>query len=96
MIQMRPRSVFQPGYAGGKMFVGVSDSLVVFLAIFVFVGVRIGIAAAPKLFDETFPLVIGFQFLKRFALFVSDDVSDVLVEPVLVGFLQLSWSFGKV
>jgi hypothetical protein len=39
-------------YARGKVLVGIGDSFVVFLAVFVFVGVRIGIATAPKLFDD--------------------------------------------
>src|SRR5215831_1041737 len=71
------------------MLVRVGDAFVVFLAIFVFVGVRIGITASPELFDETFPFIIRLQFFEGFALFVGDDIGDVFVEPVLVGLFQL-------
>src|SRR5258707_6430280 len=57
-----------PGNAGSEMLVRISDALVVFLAKFVFVRVRIGIAAAPELFDKAFPLVVSRKFLKSFAL----------------------------
>src|SRR5204862_2544020 len=78
------------GNAGSVMLVRVGDAFVVFLAIFVFVGVRVGIAAPPEFFDEPFTLVVGFQFLPGLALFVRDDIGHVLVEPVFVGFFQLN------
>src|SRR5581483_1558411 len=74
--------------AGSIVLVGVGDTLVVFLAILVFVGVRIGIAPAPKFFNEALALVVGFQLLKSFPLFVGDDVSDVFFEPILVSLFQ--------
>ena len=85
---MRPRSVFQPGMPEAKCLVRVGDALVILFAEFVFVRVRIGIAAAPEFFDEVFALVVGGQFLKGFSFFVGDDVGDVLVEPVFVSLLQ--------
>src|SRR6266478_3169890 len=74
--------------AGRVMFVGIGDALVVLLAIFVFVGVRIGIAPAPEFFDETLALVVGLEFLESFALFVGDDVGDVFVQPVFVNLFE--------
>src|ERR1043166_863827 len=70
--------------------VRISDAFVVFLAVLVFVGVRIRIATAPELFDESLAFIVGFQLLERLALFVRDDVCDVFVQPILVGLLQLS------
>ena len=68
------------------VLVGVSDALVVFLAKFVFVGVRIRIAPPPEFFDKPFALVVSFQLLESFALFVGDDVRDVFFQPILVRF----------
>src|SRR3954462_879988 len=76
------------GNAGGVVLVRVGDAFVVFLAIFIFIGVRIRIAPAPEFFDEPFAFFVGFEFLERLPLFIGDDVGDVLVEPVLVGLLQ--------
>ncbi len=70
------------------MLVSIGDALVVFLAEFVFVRVRIGIAAAPELFDKPFALVVGRKFLESFALFFGDDVSDVFLEPIFVSLFQ--------
>src|SRR6266850_1644101 len=76
------------GNARRIVFVGIGDALVVLLTKLVFIGVRIGIAPAPELFDETFALVVGFKLLERLALFVSDDVRDVFVQPILVSLFQ--------
>src|SRR5713226_2116059 len=75
--------------AGSVMLVSIGDALVVFLAEFVFVGVRIGIAAAPELFDKALPLVVSRELLESFSLLVGDDVSDVFLEPILVSLFQL-------
>ena len=64
------------------MLVGVSDPLVMFFAIFVLVGVRIGIAAQPELLDELLALFVGGELLESRPLLVRDDVGDVLVEPL--------------
>src|SRR6266404_3030638 len=76
------------GNAGRIMFVGIGDALVVLLTKLVFISVWIGIAPAPELFDETLTLVVGFELLERLALFISDDVRDVLVQPILVSLFQ--------
>ena len=71
------------------MLVGVSDALVIFLAILVFVGVGIGIAAAPKLLDKALALIVGLELLEGLPLLIGDDVSDVLFQPILVSLIQL-------
>ena len=76
------------GNAGRKMLVSVGNAFVVLLAIFIFVGVGIRIAAAPEVFDETFALVVRLQFLKGLSFVIRDDVSDVFFEPVLIGLFQ--------
>src|SRR5438046_5298794 len=76
------------GNAGSEMLVSIGNALVVFLAKFVFVRVRIGIAAAPELFDKPFALVVGRKFLESFALFFGDDVGDVFLEPIFVSLFQ--------
>src|SRR5580765_1175371 len=84
-----PAAICSPaGNARGKMFVGVSDPLVIFLAIFVFVSIGIGIASPPKFFDKAFAFVVGCQLLESLSLLIGDDVGDVLVQPVLVGSFQ--------
>src|SRR5216684_4185760 len=77
-----------PRNARGVMLVSIGDSLVVFFAKLVFIGVWIWITAAPELFNETFALVVGFELLERLPLFVSDNVGDVFVQPVLVSLLK--------
>src|SRR6266850_2056729 len=88
------------GNAGSVMLIGIGDALVVLLAIFVFVGVRIGIAPAPEFFDEALALVVGFQLPESFSLFVGDDVGDVFVQPVFVSLLKfrlyIAWLLGGV
>jgi hypothetical protein len=76
------------GDAGSIMLVGISYALVVLLAKFVLISVRIGIATAPELFNETLALVVGLQLLKGLPFFVSDDVGNVFVLPILVSLLE--------
>src|SRR5688572_21544124 len=79
---------FPPGDTGAEVLVGVSYALVIFLFKFVLVGVRIRVTAAPEFLDEAFALVVVSQFFESLSLFVGDDVSNVFIEPVFVGFLQ--------
>ncbi len=72
------------GHAGGEMLVGVGDALVVLFLIFVLFGVGGGIAALPEGFNEVVALFVVRELLEGGALFVGDDVDDVLVEPLLV------------
>ena len=74
------------GNARREMFVRVSDTFVIFLAIFVFVGVRVRIATPPEFFDKPFALFVGFQLFESFPLFVGDDVGDVFFQPVFIRF----------
>src|SRR5215204_3606341 len=73
---------------GAEVFVSVGDALVILFLELVFVSIGIRITTAPKFLDEAFALVVRGQFLECLPLFVRDDVSNVFVEPVLVGLLQ--------
>ena len=75
--------------AGGKVLVGIGDAPVVLFAEFVLRRIRIGVAAQPELLDEGVPLLVVAQVLEGLALFVGDDPGHVLVQPGLVGALQL-------
>src|SRR2546426_142658 len=70
------------------MLVGIGDALVVLLAKLVFIGVGIGIAPAPELFNESFALVVGFELLESLAFVLGDDVRDVLIQPIFVRLLE--------
>ena len=72
-------------HASGKMLVGIGDTLVVFFFEFVLFGIRRRIAALPEGFNEVVALLIIGELLKGSAFFVSNDVGDVLVQPLLVG-----------
>src|SRR5688572_2286804 len=70
------------------MLVSIGDAFVILLFEFVFIRIRIWIPTAPKLFNEPFTLIIGCELLESLSLFVCDDVSDVLVQPVFVGLFE--------
>ncbi len=71
------------------MLVGVRDAAVVLFLELVFLGVGRGIAPQPELLDELLALLVGLQPLEGRSLFVGDDVTDVFVEPLLIGRFQL-------
>src|SRR5436190_2112311 len=76
------------GDAAGEMFVGVGDPRVIFLAILIGIGVWIGIAAQPELFDELFAFVVSLQGVECLALFVGDNPTDIFVLPAFVDALD--------
>ena len=76
------------GNAGGEMLVGIGNALVVLFFIFVLFGVGRGIAALPEGFNEVVALLVVGELLEGGALFVGDDVGDVLGQPLLVGLAQ--------
>src|SRR5437660_12895579 len=84
------------GNTGSEMLVGVGDALVIFLAILVFVGVGIGIAPPPKLFDKALALVVSLELLEGLPLFIGDDVSDVLFQPILVSLIQFGLDVARL
>src|SRR5881628_3077389 len=79
---------FPPRNARGEMLVSISDSFVVLLFEFVFFGIAIRIAPAPKFFNKPFALIIAGEFFERLFLFIGDYVSDILLQPIFVGFLE--------
>ena len=72
------------GDTGSVVLVGVSDAAVVLFLELVLDGIGRGIAAQPELLDELLALFVGLQPLEGLALFIGDDVDDVLVQPLLV------------
>src|SRR5437588_11305312 len=84
------------GNAGSEMLVGVSDALLIFLAILVFVGVGIGIAPPPKLLDKALALIVGLELLEGLPLFIGDYVSDVLFQPILVSLIQFGLDVARL
>ena len=71
------------------MFVGVSNTPVVLFFVLVFDRIGRRIPPQPELLDELFAFFVGIHLLEGFALFIRDDVRDILVEPLLPGCLQL-------
>src|SRR4051812_43390670 len=71
--------------ASGEVLVGIGDALVVLFFVFVLFGVRRGIAALPEGFNEVIALLVIRELLEGGALFVSDDVGDVFVQPLSIG-----------
>src|SRR6266511_4340882 len=71
------------------MLVGVGDTFVIFFLKLVLVGVRIRIAPAPELLYKPLPLIISLQLFKGLSLLISNNVGDILVQPILVSFLKL-------
>src|SRR5947208_2746726 len=70
------------------MLVSIGDAFVVLLFEFVFFSIRIWIAPAPKFFNEPFTFIIGGEFFESLSLFIGDYVSDILLQPIFVGFLE--------
>src|SRR5262245_8775573 len=82
-----PAIRFPTGNTGCKLFVGIRDTLVIFLAVFVFLSVRIGIAPTPEILDKIFALFVGRQRHERALFVLCDDVGYVIIKPTLVGLL---------
>ena len=80
--------------ARGVVLVGVGDAAVVLFLELVLDGIGRGVAAQPELLDELLALFVGLQPLEGRALFIGDDVGDVLVQPLAVGSLQLLAELG--
>src|SRR5882762_10521991 len=74
--------------AGSVMFVGISNSLVILLAILVLFSIRIRITTAPKCFDKLFALFVCRQPFECLAFLVSNDVGDILFDPVFISLFQ--------
>src|ERR1700722_6584798 len=66
------------------MLVRVGDAAVMLFFEGVFGGIRVGIAALPKLLDELLAFFVGLKVEEGATLFRGDDVNDVLVQPLLV------------
>src|SRR5262249_43218637 len=72
-----------------EMFVGVLDPAVMFILKSVVFAVRIRIAPVPERLNKFFALLFVGELHESFALVVSDDPADILVQPSLVIGTQL-------
>ena len=72
-----------------EALIGVRDTGVMLFFEFVLDSIGSGVAAEPELFDELLALFVGTQTLPCGALFIRNDVSDVLVQPLAIRRLQL-------
>src|SRR5207245_8392090 len=73
-----------------------SDPLVILLAVLVLVCVRIGIASAPKLFDEALAFIVSLKLLESLPLFIGDDVGDVFFQPIFVSFFDFRLDVARL
>ena len=74
--------------ARSKMFVRVSNPAVMLFLEIVVREVGIAAAAQPELLDKLLALFVGLQLQEGIALFGSNDVHHVFVEPLLVGAIE--------
>src|SRR5436189_3886727 len=82
------------------MFVGVRDPFVISLAVFILIGVRVGVAAMPEFAYELLAFLVCLQLIPRLQLIGSDNrlnVKDPSLERVvrlgldLAGFVLHVW-----
>ena len=59
------------------MFVGVRDPFVISLAVFILIGVRVGVAAMPEFADELLAFLVCLQLIPRLQLFGSNNRLNV-------------------
>ena len=71
------------------MFVGVGNAAVVLFLEIVVGEIGIAASAEPELLDKLLALLVGLQLEKGVALVRSDDIDHVLLEPLLVGVIEL-------
>src|SRR5437588_7459524 len=77
-----PAICIAPGYAGGKVFVGVGQAAVVLFPGRVIGRVGFGIALLPEYFDELFALLIGGETEKGKTLCLGDNFRHLVPQPV--------------
>ena len=68
------------------MFVGVRDPFVISLAVFILIGVRVGVAAMPEFAYELLAFLVSLQLIPRLQLFGGDNrlnVNDPSFERVV-------------
>ena len=87
---VNPAAIRSPaGHSRREMLVGIGDALVVLFFIFVFFGVRSGVAALPERFNKVVAFFVVRELFEGRAFFVGNDPDHVLFEPLLVGLGQL-------
>src|SRR6266508_237976 len=76
------------------MLVGVRDSFIIRLAVFIFLRVRVGVATMPELAYELLAFLVCLQLIPRLQLFGSDnrlDVDDPSFERIVRLGFDLAW-----
>ena len=73
----------------GVVLVRVGDTAIMLFLEFVLGSIRSGIAACPECLNELIAFLVVGELLECRTLFVRDDPTDVLVQPLLVGLAQL-------
>src|SRR2546428_1617498 len=76
------------------MLVGVRNSFVIRLAVFIFLGVCVGVATIPELAYELLAFLVCLQLIPRLQLFGSDNrlnVNDPSLERLIRLGLDLAW-----
>ena len=59
------------------MLIGVRDAFIIRLAVFIFIGVRVGVAAMPEFADELLAFLVCLQLIPRLQLFGSNNRLNV-------------------
>src|SRR5215510_2495325 len=77
------------GNAGRVLFICVLDPLEVLLLVLVLGSVGIVVAPEPEVFNELIALFVRLKGFEGLSFFIGYDVTDVLIEPVLVNALKL-------
>src|SRR5262245_14719597 len=89
-----PAISLPPRDTASVFLVWISDSLIIFLAILVYISIGIGIAPEPELLDELFALFIRLENIERLAFFIIDDPTNIFINPAFVdGFDNFIGSF---
>src|SRR5437867_4590602 len=102
LVRLAPHDIdtaaigFPPRDAGRIVFVRVGNTLVILLAIFILVSVRIGIAPSPEFLYEPLALVVSLQLLESLSFIIGNDVGNILLQPVFVGLLQLGPDIARL
>jgi hypothetical protein len=71
------------------MFISIGNAAIVLFFEFVLLRVRCGIATPPEGFNKIVALSAVAELAKSRFFFWSDDVPHIILQPLLIGLLQL-------
>src|SRR5262245_23260152 len=84
------------GNSGRIFFIRVLDTFEVLLFVLVLGSVGIGVASEPEVLNELIAFFVGFKGFERLSFLIGYDVTDILVEPVLINTLQLFFPLALI